>query len=727
MDQTRKWNAIWIGAGIPEKAAPYLRQVFQMDSLPKDAHLYICSAGWHTVRINGVSPDDRVLAPSVSQYDRRVFYVDYPVAEQLRKGKNTIVLSLGNSLYNDFSHSASDFIRATWRDRVKVICELVADGKTVLSSSRQWKVTASPVIYNNIRCGEHYDARLEIPGLDQADFDDSAWPNAVQAKPPGGILVLEDAPPCRVCRKIQPIAVHRMGKFAVSFDFGTNITGRCNFKFRGSRGKEIRILYGERVRENGDVDREHIAQHTAREDGFQEERYILKGEGEECWHSNFTYHGFRAVKLRWEGPDSVDVEAEACFIHTDFESNGEVETSNPILNSLQTMTRQSYLSNFTGIPTDCPHREKNGWTGDAQLAMQTGCWNFNVEKPCTNFLKTFRDTQRPSGQLPAIAPVGGFGWNWGNGPAWDALLFEYPWQMYCYYGNRENILESYDAFRRYLDYLDGMEYDGLLHFGMSDWANWEPREDFISSAYYIHFCRRMAQFARIAGRDEDILPYSEKAERLRRNFNDAWGHPDGGYHGNEMTSLAAPLFFDIVGQDLRAETARKLAERVRENQWHPDFGILGAKWVPRALSANGFIDDACRMFSQTEYPGWGFWAKSGSSTLWEGWSGISSLNHIMYGDVSAWMFEYLGGLSPDWENPAFKHFTIRPLFPRELKHVSVAYHSRQGTIRSSWKRSEEGILCEFEIPESSRADLILPGQKESGISGNIKLLIQTIE
>lgn len=183
--------------------------------------------------------------------------------------------------------------------------------------------------------------------------------------------------------------------------------------------------------------------------------------------------------------------------------------------------------------------------------MQTGCWNFNVEKPCTNFLKTFRDTQRPSGQLPAIAPVGGFGWNWGNGPAWDALLFEYPWQMYCYYGNRENILESYDAFRRYLDYLDGMEYDGLLHFGMSDWANWEPREDFISSAYYIHFCRRMAQFARIAGRDEDILPYSEKAERLRRNFNDAWGHPDGGYHGNEMTSLAAPLFFDIVGQDLR--------------------------------------------------------------------------------------------------------------------------------------------------------------------------------
>lgn len=125
---------------------------------------------------------------------------------------------------------------------------------------------------------------------------------------------------------------------------------------------------------------------------------------------------------------------------------------------------------------------------------------------------------------------------------------------------------------------------------MSDWANWEPREDFISSAYYIHFCRRMAQFARIAGRDEDILPYSEKAERLRRNFNDAWGHPDGGYHGNEMTSLAASLFFDIVGQDLRAETARKLAERVRENQWHPDFGILGAKWVPRALSANGFID-----------------------------------------------------------------------------------------------------------------------------------------
>lgn len=721
MNSTRVWKGIWIKAStVPENQVPYLRKTFDLEAVPKKVSAFICSAGWHVLTVNGKRPDDRELAPSVSQYDKRVFYIEYDIAKLLKPGKNVILLELGNSLYNDNSHAASDFIRATWRDKVKVLCDIAANGTTIVKSDRSWKTAGSPTIFNNIRCGERYNATQEIAGLHEAEFDDSTWSPANAANPPGGVIVEENAPPCRIVKRFPPKREYQLGPFMKTFDFEVNMAGRCEFTFKGRRGKEVRIFYGERIRENGDVDREHISLHTPREEGFQEERYILKGEGEETWHSNFTYHGFRCVKLRWEGPDSVEiVKIEACFIHTDFEICGKLETSNSILNKLQAMTLQSYLSNFTGIPTDCPHREKNGWTGDAQLAMQTGCWNFNVERACSNFLTSFLDVQRPNGQLPSVVPTGGFGWNWGNGPAWDALLFEYPWQMYLFYGNTENITGNYDKIRRYLDYLSAREEDGILNFGMSDWASWEPRENFISTAYYYHFCNRMIRFTEISGYAGDVSVYREKAGEVRANFNRAFYRGNGQYAGGEMTSQAAPIFFGIVEDSERDAAMKRLVETVRQAKHHPEFGILGAKMVPRVLSENGYIDDVYRMFTQTEYPGWGFWAASGSTTLWEGWSGTSSLNHIMYGDISAWIYEYLGGIRPDWKAPAFAHFSIRPYFPGELSSVSVEYRSPKGLIRSSWKRSDGKLECCFSIPESASADLILPDRTVTGVSGEL--------
>ena len=176
-----------------------------------------------------------------------------------------------------------------------------------------------------------------------------------------------------------------------------------------------------------------------------------------------------------------------------------------------------------------------------------------------------------------------------------------------------------------------------------------------------------------------------------------------------MTALAAPLFFGLAEKDQEL-TAKKLAELVRANSHKADFGILGAKYVPRVLSDYGYAEDAFRLITQPEFPGWGYWVKCGATTLWEHWNGCSSQNHIMYGDISAWMYQYLGGAEPGFETPGFKHFTLKPNFVPQLSHVKMSHDTPYGELRVEWRRDGKSVVCEIQIPDGCSADLVLPGK-----------------
>ena len=398
-----------------------------------------------------------------------------------------------------------------------------------------------------------------------------------------------------------------------------------------------------------------------------------------------------------------------------------------MLNALQRNTVQSYLSNFTGIPTDCPHREKNGWTGDAQLAMETGLWNFKAEKACTHFLELFADTQRPSGQLPGIAPSGGWGFNWGSGPAWDILLFEYPWQMYLFCGNTENIRRFYGNMQSYIEYCNGMSENDLIRFGLGDWCHHTRSAivttELTSTAYYYYAVTRMVEFANILGKKSDAKQYAELAKKIRTAFNKKFCHKDGTYASGEWTALAAALYFDLAEEKNRKKIAEKLVKMVRANGHKVNFGILGANYVPRVLSDFGYADDAYKLITQPEYPGWGWWVVQGATSLWEMWNGSSSQNHIMFGDISAWMYQYPAGVTPLKEAPGFKKFQIKPEFIKDLSFVRMCHESPYGVIRSEWKRNKNKIVCEFEIPAKASADIILPGKTIKNAKGIVKVTL----
>lgn len=732
---TRNWNGYWINTGkrmtAPAAnvgAAPYLRKTFLCETVPMQAKIYLCGLGWHELYVNGRKADDRVLAPVVTQYDKRDSYIEYDVTGLLKPGRNAVAVLLGNGWYNCHTAEVWSFDKAPWRDWPKLLCDIVADGKLLAKSDTSWVTHDSPVTFDALRNGEHYDARLELPGFAEPGFDDSAWAPAVQCNPPGGRIVKEDLEPCRIMREYSPVKETFLFPHQAVYDFGTNLTGWCEIGIEGEPGSSVTLEYSELIRENGNISQEEIAMFI-KKDGFQKDTFHLKGCGTEQFRPHFTYHGFRYVRVTLWGPTRLpEIKSiKAQFVHNGFRKAGSFDSSDATLNRLQQLTEQSYLSNFTGIPTDCPHREKNGWTGDAQLACETGLWNYDGKDAYTHFVRLLADTQRPSGQLPGIAPSGGWGYNWGSGPAWDSMLFEGVWQIYLFYGDSEPAREQYDAMARYIEYCRGMSENNLVRFGLGDWCHWNSRNmapaELTSTGYYYSDTVRLARFAAIFGKEDDANYYNGLAAAIRKSFNEKFYNGDGTYANGVMTALAAALYFDLAEKD-RELTARKLVELVRAGNHKTDFGILGAKYVPRVLADYGYAEDAFQLITQPEFPGWGHWVKLGATSLWEHWNGCSSQNHIMFGDISAWMYQYLGGATPCFETPGFRHFKLKPCFVPQLSHMTMSHETPHGTLRVSWRRSADGVQCSIELPDGCSADLELPGQPSREITGKTTHIIR---
>ena len=687
-------------------SAPHFRREFEYEEKFEHGRVSISGLGFYELYLNGRKVGDRVLDPAVSDYLKHVRFVTLDITDYLRPGRNTVGVILGNGWYNPNTAEVWNFLTAPWRDCPKFALKLEIDGRTVLESDETWRVGKGPIVFNALRNGEFYDARLEVPGWTGDRFDDSAWPHAVRIAPPGGEPVEQKQPPCRVLGTFPAVPT---GKFDV-YDTKQNMAGWARITVEGEAGAEVTLRYAERLTPEGDLSAE--SQDVFVKSGeFQTDRYILKGGGVEIWEPRFTYHGFQFIKATVSGNAAIK-KIEARMVGTAFDSVGRITMSEPDLNRLQAMTRWAYRSNYVGIPTDCPHREKNGWTGDTQLACETGLCCFDAATSLEQWLDTLADCQRPSGQLPGIAPTSGWGYNWGSGPAWDAALFVIPETIYLYTGRRRAFETHFGAMLRYLDYAFDRATDDLVCFGLGDWnhvdpARMAPAE--LTDSFYLYCCTRLAaKFARRLNRPV-AAELEARAARVRDAVNRRYYNGDGSYAHDEMTSLGGALFHGVAPETERAVIAARLDRIVREHRYIPDFGILGSKAVPRALADAGYVETAYRMFTQPEYPGWIHWLRQGATTLWGNWHGEASRNHIMFGDVAAWSFRYLGGLAPDEDAPGFSKVTLRPNPVPQLEFFNMCHETPCGRIEVRWTnrdgefrvdaKAPEGVECKLELPE----------------------------
>lgn len=724
--EARQWKAKWLSAPPPEddsvQPSPFFRKTFTLTKPVKKARLYICGLGYYELYLNGQKVGDHILDPAFTRYDKRVLYVTYDVIDLVRSRKNALGVVLGNGWYNMHTRAEWDFDQAPWRERPTMLCQLeveFANGTSeIITSDSTWKLSTGPILFESIRNGETYDARLEEQGWDTPYYDDTEWLLAFIVPGPKGKLSAQMLPPTKVTKTIRPLKLTEPQPGRFVFDMGQNIAGWAQLRVSGPAGTEVVMRYGERLNDDGTLDQTDIGR-LVKQGQFQTDTYILKGRGIEIWEPRFVYHGFQYVEVTGLPHKPTLGTLRGRVVHTSFERAGKFECSNKLFNKIQRNTLWSYISNFHGYPTDCPHREKNGWTGDAHLAAEAGLYNFASATAYTKWMNDFEDEQRDTGELPGIVPTSGWGYEWGNGPAWDSAYVLIPWYLYQYCGDTRILAEHYNRLKRYVDYLTSKASNHIVSIGLGDWAPAKTKtpEEVTSTGYYYCDCLTVSKIAELLGKTEDAKKYAELAGKIKEAFNDEFFDPQTGLYANgSQTALSCSLYHRLVKPQEIKRVLDNLIIDIESNDGHLDTGILGTKYLLNVLTEQGRADIAYTIANQRTFPSWGHWIDQGATTLWEQWNGQASRNHIMFGDISAWFYKALAGINPDPNSPGFKHIIIRPRPLSDLRWVRAEHSSMYGTIKSSWRKSRNTFILSLTIPANTTATVYVPAKDAESIT-----------
>ncbi|MEN8155765.1 MAG: family 78 glycoside hydrolase catalytic domain [Bacteroidota bacterium] len=717
------WHGDWISDSedIDRKPAPLFRRRIIINRKVKSARAYIVAGGLYELYLNEKRLGDACLQPAYTRYDKRVLYNTYDITEEIRKGDNVVGVILGNGWYNHQAVAVWDFHKAPWRAHPKFKMDILidfADGsQEVIATSNDWKYSTGDIVLNSIYSGEWHDHNLKKDGWLKFDYNDKDWGNAIKVEAPTDHVVSEMMPPIRISDIIEPRRVTRFNDSTYLIDFGRNISGVTELRIKGEKGTVVNLQHGERLKDNREELEMAALEYWYRSEeemgDFQTDTYILRGDNDESFMPRFNYKGFQYVVLKSSKPlQEANFDLTAYFMHSDVEPRGRIITSDTLLTRIWKATNNSYLSNLFGYPTDCPQREKNGWTADAHSAIETGLFNFDGIKVYEKWLDDHRDAQKPDGTLPAIIPTAEWGYTWGNGIDWTSSLILIPWNVYKFYGDKRILEENFEPIKLFMSKMNAIAKDHLIHDGLGDWVPVKTQSniEFTSSVFYYTDALIVSKIAGLLGEGKDEEAYKLLADEIKAAINNKFFDEEKGiYASGSQTELSMALFWGIVSEKDKQRVADNLAEAVYNSGEKIDVGLFGSKSLLHALSENGYADLAYKLASATEFPSWGYWIANGATTLYEHWDlshvDEMSLNHIMFGEISAWYYNTLGGINIDERNPGFKNIKLEPHFVDGLNDIMVSHQGPYGEIVSQWEKEGKQVKYSVVIPPNSTAEL----------------------
>jgi alpha-L-rhamnosidase len=775
-DGPRRVGGEWLPPeheGPPEERLhppKYLRQAFELPARPLRARLYATSHGVYRAEVNGIPVGDQVLAPGYESYDKRLSFQTYDVTRLLTAGRNVLGLILGDGWYAgriDFTGTSAQYgdrLRAGWQLLVHYAdCEpdVLTSDATVVSS------TDGPVRYSDIFIGERHDARFDLTGWSSPGFDASSW-KPVKTVPAPEVLVPFADEPVRRVAELAASEILRTPAGETVVDFGQVIAGRVRLRVQGPRGTVVKLEHSEVLNRDG-----NFFNNIGGFNKDQTDYYVLSGApGGEVWEPLFTFHGFRYIRVTgYPGKLAADA-FRAVVIASDLEPAGDFACSDARITRLHRNVVWSQRGNFLAIPTDCPQRERVGWTGDLQIFAPAATRNMKVISFLRRWLENVRLDQAPDGLVPVIVPVSpfmhGLSAQLSDDPmlsrravaGWGDAAVVVPWVLYERYGDRLVLEENYVAMKAWVDRqvrvaeselparLRGRtltdreeERQRLLWNSEPNFGDWNApsvRAEDPSLEHLLEFADRTGEIigamfhgysaellhrtAAVLGHDGDARRYGERARHVREaiaeEYLDGHGHLAVESQGLYVLALA---FSQVPAWQREAAVAR-LTGLIRAAGNHLDTGFLSVPFLLDVLSANGQADLARTLLWQETAPSWLYAIDRGATTIWEDWTaiapdghvGASSFNHYAFGCVDEWLYGHLAGIRP--ASPGFRASRIQPDLDAGLDWVEASQDTPYGPLKVRWVRDADDparITIDIEVPPNTTAALVLPDRAHS--------------
>ena len=613
----------------------------------KKARLYITACGLYEAKLNGQRAGDVILAPGITDYRRRVQYQTYDVTPLLRSGENVLTVQLADGWYRGSTGAWG--LRNQYGTETKLLAQLEithTDGhvQTVCTDeSWEWS-NDGPIRFADNKDGEVVDAGCAPSYNGKA----KATAHPVTPSASDNVAVREHE------RLHAQLLRTPAGKTVL--DFGQNIAGYAAFTLTARAGQTVTLRFGEMLDENGEFTQKNIQLSRNKfTTPLQQVVYTCK-DGANAYKTTFAIFGFRYVLVETKVPFKAE-NFTAIAVYSDMERTGWFESSNPLLDKFVENTVWSAKNNHADLPTDCPTRERHGWSGDAQIFCPTACFLFGYEPMAEKFLNDMYDWQRKSGCLPQIAPSGGtdfYMYTMNGSVGWADAGVIMPYVLWKQYGNKQ-ILGDTEDISRFAEYRDG--------------------------------CRTAYQ-AMI--KTEQFTLDTDRQARLVR-----------------------PLALHLLDEAQTAYAKKRLLQALKNYGWRLGTGFLSTPLILDVLAETD-LEAAYRLLENEQMPGWLFMPKSGATTIWESWegdraagSGVASLNHYSKGAVCRWLFDTMCGIRVSGENC----FSIAPRPGGHFTRAKAAYNSVYGRVESGWEKTENGWNYTVTIPVNCTAVLTLPGKE----------------
>lgn len=732
--------------------APCFRKEFELDFIPESACVTICGLGFYLLYINGSDITKGALAPYISNPDDVCRYDAYDITKLLKKGRNVIGCILGNGMRNCFGGYIWDFDKADCRGPLCLALCLEASGSSShfsLECDESVKVHPSHITFNDLRMGFHCNSNLEPTGWLSAGFDDSRWKNARLVAAPKGVKKFCEAEPISVREVLFPVSVKHYDTMAFAyedtspnaaplnscirnniylFDFGKNTAGVTKLSINGKKGQKITIRHGEMLQNS----RFSISNIIVRDpenvlpylEFFQKDEFICKG-GYEEFTPVFKYDGFRYAYV--EGLEKEQLTGDLLtylVMSSDIERRADFECSDKTLNALYSCTVNSDLSNFYYFPTDCPHREKNGWTGDASISAEQLLLNLKSEKSLREWLTDIRLSQKDSGELPGIVPTGGWGFDWGNGPLWDEVCVNLPYYIYKFTGDKSIIAENAEVIHKYLKYAySKRDENGLYAYGLGDWS--APSMSYTSEidsplivTDSITVCSMSAKAKKlfeIAGLKQEYEFAAFMAESTRAAIRSHLiDFSTYNVSGGTQTCQAYAIAADIFNEDEKPRAFSRLIDIIHRDGDINTCGIVGLRYIYHLLFDMGEGELAYKMIASQNRNCCGSLVKNNATSLPENFKTpdcrhIDSYNHHFFGDISNVLISKVAGICVNPSMNNHRGFLIKPCILNDIEYADASYMTENGALSVHWEKTEGGARLAINVPPKASAEFITPG------------------